>query len=70
MGLMTGVDFDIEIKSILEKCQQNGLLLCKSGDNTLRFLPPLIVEKSHIDEAVRILTNAIETETAHANKNG
>ena len=66
-GLMVGVEFTIEIKKIMQTCQQNGLLLCKSGDKILRFLPPLIAEKSHIDEALHIFENALQAETDHGN---
>jgi acetylornithine/N-succinyldiaminopimelate aminotransferase len=32
------------------------MLAVKAGDNVVRLLPPLIVEKKDIDEAIRIIT--------------
>ncbi len=40
------------INAIREK---NGILLCVAGPDVVRFLPPLIIEKEHIDEAVHAL---------------
>jgi len=35
-----------------------GLLTVPAGDNIVRLLPPLIIEDSHVDEALSILSNA------------
>lgn len=35
--------------------RDNGLLSVPAAENTIRLLPPLIVEESHIDEAIAIL---------------
>jgi acetylornithine/N-succinyldiaminopimelate aminotransferase len=32
------------------------MLAVKAGDNVIRLLPPLIVEKKDIDEAIRIIS--------------
>lgn len=40
---------------IMETCRQKGLLINSIGGKTLRFLPPLIVKKEEIDEALDIL---------------
>lgn len=40
---------------IVETCRQNGLLINCVGGKVLRFLPPLIVGKAEIDEALHIL---------------
>ena len=33
----------------------NGVLTVPAGDNVVRMLPPMILEESHIDEAVAAL---------------
>lgn len=58
-GLMVGVELTIAAKKVIDACAEFGLLLCKSGDHVLRFLPPLIVEKKQIEEAMEILEDAI-----------
>ncbi len=57
IGLMIGVDLPEEIsaKEIAEKCLKNGVIIGTAGKNTLRFVPPLIINKNEIDEAVNIL---------------
>ena len=44
---------------LMVDCFNNGLYLRQSGDS-LAVSPPLIVEKSHIDEMVSILGAAIK----------
>ncbi|EAH4922978.1 aspartate aminotransferase family protein [Campylobacter coli] len=52
LGLMQGLSLDnsIKVAEVIKKCQENSLLLISCGENDLRFLSPLIIEKSHIDE--------------------
>jgi acetylornithine aminotransferase apoenzyme (EC 2.6.1.11) len=57
LGLMIGMDFPEEIsaKDIMKKALENGLIIGTAGKNTLRFVPPLIIQKDDIDLAVNIL---------------
>lgn len=58
-GLILGLELDIEAKAIAGEAIRNGLLTyCISG-RILRFHPPLIIEKQHVDEAVSILDQAM-----------
>lgn len=52
LGFMQGLSLDksVKVAEVIKKCQENSLLLISCGENDLRFLPPLIIEKSHIDE--------------------
>jgi predicted acetylornithine/succinylornithine family transaminase len=54
-GLMLGVEFDIEASHVVDHGLANGLLLVGAGANVLRVIPPLIVEKSHIDTFIERL---------------
>ena len=40
---------------MVQQALKAGLLLNCTQDKVLRFLPPLIIEKQHVDEAIRIL---------------
>lgn len=51
LGFMVGVEFEFEVTSIISNLKDNGLLVLNAGTNVLRLLPPLIVNKKHIDEA-------------------
>ncbi len=57
LGLMVGVELpeNISAKEIVKKALDEGLLIITAGKNTIRFVPPLIIEKHHIDEALEKL---------------
>lgn len=60
-GLMIGVELHAnEAKKIVDKCMEKGLLLNDATEHTLRFLPPLIVTKEEVDEAIKILDEVLE----------
>ncbi len=52
LGFMQGLSLDksVKVAKVIQKCQENALLLISCGENDLRFLPPLILQKEHIDE--------------------
>lgn len=54
-GLMLGLETGMECKEIVLKALENGLVINCTADKVLRFLPPLIVEKDHVDIAIDIL---------------
>ena len=58
-GLIVGAELTVEGTDIVAGCMEKGLLInCTSG-NVLRFVPPLIVEKSDIDIAMGILNEVM-----------
>lgn len=59
-GLLNGIELCIDPKKVVEKCKEKGLLLIKAESNTVRFLPPLTVERSHIDKAVEIFASVLK----------
>jgi acetylornithine/N-succinyldiaminopimelate aminotransferase len=59
-GLMIGMELSCDVKKVIKACAENGLLVCKAGENVLRMLPPLIVERQHIDEGSEILAMSLE----------
>ena len=61
IGLMVGADLPEEInaKEVAKKCLENGLIIGTAGKNTLRFVPPLIINKNEIDEALNILEKVL-----------
>ena len=62
-GLINGIELrsDIELTSIqvVKAAMEKGLLLAPAGPKVLRFVPPLVVSQSEVDEAVTILEDAI-----------
>ncbi len=51
-GLMLGVEVGQYAVPIFKEAFKQGLLFNIAGGNTLRFIPPLIVNRAHIDEAM------------------
>ncbi len=50
-GLMAGLEVKQDAFRIMDEAFQQGLIFNIAGGNTLRFIPPLIVDHSEIDEA-------------------
>ena len=61
IGLMIGIELNkIKAKDFANKCVKNGLLVAVAGNNTIRLLPPLIIKKKQISEAVQIIGRVLE----------
>jgi acetylornithine/N-succinyldiaminopimelate aminotransferase len=58
-GLLRGVAVAGAPAQVVGRCREKGLLLSVAGDKVVRFAPPYIVERKHLDEAVSILRNVL-----------
>lgn len=60
-GLMLGIKLADKYKNddIKNKLLENKLIVNSAGDNVIRILPPLIIDDSHIDEALKILEKVL-----------
>ena len=60
-GLMIGMELN-EDRAVMirDACFKKGFLVGNVGENIIRFLPPLIVEKRHIDELAGALGKILE----------
>ena len=56
-GLMQGlvVSAGRPVGEIINKALENGLIVISAGGNVLRMLPPLVIEKEHVDEMIQKL---------------
>ena len=54
-GLMMGFVCKITNLDMWNKLRDAGLLTVPADDNVVRLLPPLIIEKAHVDEAMAIV---------------
>ena len=59
VGFMQGLEFDHPVADIINGALEKGVVLINAGTNILRILPPLVVEKSDIDEMIDILEQVI-----------
>jgi acetylornithine/N-succinyldiaminopimelate aminotransferase len=63
-GLLVALEFKDEIaQSLVEACLERGLLLNKLKLNALRFMPPLIIGRKEVDEALDVLDKALGVES-------
>jgi 4-aminobutyrate aminotransferase len=46
--------------SIITRAFHNGLLLLSCGQSTIRFMPPLLISRADVDEALTILTASMD----------
>jgi len=61
-GLLIAVEFSSDIaNSVLKACLDRGLLVNRVKPNALRFMPPLIIGNSEVDEALGILDEALSS---------
>jgi len=51
-GLMRGLRIDGAAGAVREAAHDTGLLVATAGDDVVRLLPPLIIERQHVDELV------------------
>ena len=58
-GLIQGLEVQGRpVGEIVVKSQEAGLLIITAGSNVLRLVPPLIIEKKHVDEMIEKLVSA------------
>lgn len=58
-GLMLGLELDEPVAPVVDKMRRERIICGSAGPNVLRFLPPLIVSESEIDQAVTALDGAL-----------
>lgn len=59
-GLMVGIDLDSGVFDVLKALQKEHILAIPARGNTLRLLPPYIIEKEHIDIFITALGKALQ----------
>lgn len=55
LGLMQGLQLSVPVGDVAAKALQQGLIVITAGNNVLRFVPPLVIEKEHVDEMIEKL---------------
>ena len=61
IGLMHGLELkpEVSVLEVIKKALKQGLILLSAGNNTIRFVPPLIIEKHHVNEMLSILERCL-----------
>lgn len=58
-GLMQGVVCKLPVGKVAAAALEQGLIVITAGADVLRFVPPLVIEKQHVDEMVEKLEKAL-----------
>ena len=57
-GLMQGVVCKLPVGKVAAAALEQGLIVITAGADVLRFVPPLVIEKQHVDEMIEKLEKA------------
>jgi acetylornithine/N-succinyldiaminopimelate aminotransferase len=58
-GLILGMELTKEGRDVVNACLEEGAIINCTAGNVLRFVPPLIVTKSEIDEVMNVLDRVL-----------
>jgi len=58
-GLIIAMEISVPARDVVARCLQKRLLINNVKDRTLRFLPPIIVNKGEIDQVVEVLREVL-----------
>lgn len=66
VGLMAGVELESAdtAKTVFKKMLERGVIVNRTDETVIRFLPPFIVQKKHIDQAIAELDRALAANPA------
>ena len=59
-GLMIAIQVNKDRDRILKDLQINKILAIPAGDDVIRFLPPYIISKKHVDIVIEELRNILK----------
>ena len=59
-GLIQGIELTVNPSGVVKKALEEGLIIITAKGNTIRFVPPLIIDKVHVDEMIEKLERALE----------
>jgi len=62
LGLMVGLESRFDVRNILMKALDYGLILLYAGRNVLRFLPPLVISREQIQRGITVLRELLTEE--------
>jgi acetylornithine/N-succinyldiaminopimelate aminotransferase len=60
LGLMQGIEVEIDAKNVVADCLKRGILINATGEHVLRFVPPLIVSQAEIDRLIETLSQIFD----------
>ena len=64
MGLMQGLVCKLPVGQVSAKALEQGLIIITAGADVIRMVPPLVIEKKHVDEMTQKLEKALQAVNA------
>jgi acetylornithine aminotransferase/acetylornithine/N-succinyldiaminopimelate aminotransferase len=63
VGLMHAVELDSSelAKAVTRQLLQEGIIINRTHETVLRFLPPYVIQKKHVDRVIKALDTALQT---------
>ncbi|BFZ54711.1 acetylornithine aminotransferase [Savitreella phatthalungensis] len=58
-GLLLGMQLDRDPSPLVKLARERGLLLITAGNDTIRLVPPLVLDQETCDRAIEILSRAV-----------
>ncbi len=62
LGLMLGMELRFDVHNIILKALSKGVLVLDAGRTVVRLLPPLVIKKEQIDQAIAVLDEVLGEE--------
>ena len=64
LGLLQGMELDMDGKAVVSECLARGILINGTGEHVLRFVPPLIITQMEIDRLLDTLAQIFSKQAA------
>ena len=64
LGLLQGIELDMDGKIVVAECLARGILINGTGEHVLRFVPPLIITQPEIDRLLDTLDQIFSKQAA------
>ncbi|MEB3100317.1 ornithine--oxo-acid transaminase [Ferviditalea candida] len=62
-GLFIGIELSVPARPFCEKLMRSGLLCKETHENTIRFAPPLTIDRQELDWAFEQIRNVLQTDS-------
>ena len=57
---MQGLELSVPVGPVILEAQKQGLIVISASGNVIRFVPPLVIEKKHVDEMIEKLSACLK----------
>jgi len=64
LGLLQGIELDMDAKTVVSECLARGILINATGEHVLRFVPPLIISQPDIDRLLDTLAQIFSAQAS------